>query len=757
MRNNIAIIYIALMFALSVCGFASKRSRRNIGKAVSWLSFTLLVPVMGNFLMIVTKKEKVAYLGYCLYFVGVDLMILGLMYFSMIYCKTGETKHKTPKINYILLTLDIIQIMLNYFTGHAYSLEEIEVEGATYYNFTPHLGLMIHRILVYLLLACIIAIFAVMTIKMPRVYKGKYAVILIMMLIVALWQTFYVVLRIPINTSMIGYGIFGIMTFYFALIYRPHRFLDSMLTNIISDMPEALFVFDPNKKCIWANDEGMRFIDIDIQEFDLVNERIEKAVGKISADCVSEHRTVGSGEDTKYYHIEMRTVSENNDIIAGYVLSLRDTTEEQLRIKREMYNAIHDSLTGLYTREYLYERIIERIKGDSSKLYHIVFIDVKNFKIVNDIFSSAFGDLALKAIADWLKENMSVNCVYGRLAGDTFGLLIPEDEFDRDSIDNMLSNFVVSDGTFEYHILIHLGVYPVTETDTDVQVMFDRAHLALSTIRDEYKTHIAYYDEDIRKKVLWDQHISAQLSDAIAEKQLCPYLQPIVDNSGRIVGAEALVRWINPVDGFMPPGMFIPVFEKNGMIVEVDKYMWRSACEILAKWQKLNWDVFISVNISPKDFYFIDVAGEIISLVKEYGIQPEKLRIEITETVMMNDADDRMKVLSDLREAGFIVEMDDFGSGYSSLNLLKDMPVDVLKIDMKFLNKSKDELRSQKIIQNIIKLSNDLSISSLTEGVETEEQFHMLSEMSCNLFQGYYFAKPMPVNDFEDFYRERNK
>ena len=201
----------------------------------------------------------------------------------------------------------------------------------------------------------------------------------------------------------------------------------------------------------------------------------------------------------------------------------------------------------------------------------------------------------------------------------------------------------------------------------------------------------------------------------------------------------------------MPPGNFIPVFEKNGMIVEIDRFMWKSACEILSKWKSEGIDMFVSVNISPKDFYFMDVTAEIKNLVKRFGVSPSKLRIEITETVMMDDAEKRMNILKEFRDDGFIVEMDDFGSGFSSLNMLKDMPVDVLKIDMNFLGKTTDDKRSQTILRNILKLTNDLEIASLTEGIETEEQYKILVEMGCKLFQGYFFAKPMSVEEFEDY------
>lgn len=322
---------------------------------------------------------------------------------------------------------------------------------------------------------------------------------------------------------------------------------------------------------------------------------------------------------------------------------------------------------------------------------------------------------------------------------------------ERDKIENELAVFSVTDGSVFHHLLMHLGVYEVTEPEIDVSVMFDRAHLAISSITDDYKNHIAFYDTELREKVLFNQRITAELPQAVAEMQLRPYLQPITDNSGRVVGAEALARWIHPEYGFMPPFMFIPVFERNGMIVEVDRHMWRCACEMLAGWKGKRDDLFISVNISPKDFYFTDVAEEIKSLAEEYEIDPDKLRIEITETVMMNDPEEKLKLLDELRRCGFIVEMDDFGSGYSSLNMLKDMPVDVLKIDMKFLSSSDEDIKAQKIVGNIIRLSDELGITALTEGVETRQQFDTLSDMGCRLFQGYYFAKPMPVEDFEQF------
>ena len=546
--------------------------------------------------------------------------------------------------------------------------------------------------------------------------------------------------------------------FYFSIYYRPLKLLDRMLSDIASNMGDALFVYDQMGRCIWANKHALDMLGLTDKELERVTDGLKSYFGErefIQADRI-EKRTVGSGDDERHYIINNRAFVADSKHIAGAFLSIHDNTEEERRLKRELYSSSHDSLTGLYTKQYLYYRIRKLLDNDAETEYLALFIDVKNFKIVNDVFGTKFGDLALKQIADVLKAYDSEKYLYGRLAGDTFGIFLPASQFDAERVEKELAAFIVTDGTIEHNLLIHIGVYEVSERSTDISVMFDRAHLSLSRITDEYKTRIVYYDSNVRENVLWGQRISAQLGEALETMQIRPYLQPITDRSGRVIGAEALARWIHPEKGYMPPSLFIPTFEKNGMIVEVDRHIWRCACKILSEWQGVCSDLFISVNISPKDFYFFDVVNEIRGLVREYGIEPSKLRIEITETVMMTDSAERMATLAELRRDGFIVEMDDFGSGYSSLNLLKEMPVDVLKIDMKFLSRSDELNRSNTILKNIIRLADDLDIMSLTEGVETEQQYKMLASMGCTLFQGYYFAKPMPVEEFEQYVAAQN-
>ena len=751
MREVFAIIYIVLIVLLGLFGVISKKSSKAIGKAVSYLLFTFIVPIAGNLILVLSENELLSTIGSYTYFIGMDLMAFSLFDFTLSYCNIPWRHNKKIYFIYTLLTIDVLQYFFNPFFGHAFGMEAITVDGSLYYRLVPYLGQTFHRIAVYIAFITSLGIFIYKTIRVPRIYAEKYYVILFTMVLAGIWQSYYIFSRTPIDRSMMGLAVCGMLIFYFSLFYRPFRLLDRMLANIASKMSEAIFFFDASKRCIWANSNGCKLLEVRSDNLEHVNQRLfamfdDLGVGQ---DNWSSKQSVNSEKGTQYFTLDKHIVTDAKNKKIGYFLSIQDNTEEILTHQQEIYEATHDKLTGLFTKEHLFNLIRNKVATDKDSSYSIALLDIKDFKMTNDIFGNEVGDRVLKKVANWIRENATEEWIYGRLSGDAFGICYPTGSGRLDVVEQRLSKFVISNGSIDQHILMHVGIYNVTDPSIDVSIMFDRAHLALTTIKNEFNVHIAIYDDNMRDQVLWNQKISTELEAAIENRQVVPYLQPIVNNNGSIIGAEALVRWLHPDEGFLPPFKFIPVFEKNGMIGLVDKYIWRCACEILSSWKDEKANLFISVNISPKDFYFMDVYAEIKALVEEFKIEPSRLRIEITETVMMTEAESRMAILSKFRESGFIVEMDDFGSGYSSLNQLKDMPLDVLKIDMKFLSKAEDNHRAATILRNVLRLSSDLGLFSLTEGVETEDQYKMLNEMGCNLFQGYYFAKPMAVADFE--------
>ncbi len=281
--------------------------------------------------------------------------------------------------------------------------------------------------------------------------------------------------------------------------------------------------------------------------------------------------------------------------------------------------------------------------------------------------------------------------------------------------------------------------------------MCDRAMIALNTIKGTFGKYIAFYNDALRKEMLWEQNIISELPNAITTGQFEVYLQPQINpQSEAIAGAEALVRWNHPKRGVVPPSDFIPIFEKSGYITKLDYYVWEKVCEMLSNWKKQGRkNISVSVNISAKDFYYINIYNIFTELTNRYDIEPSQIKLEITESALMNDVTSQVDLIKQLQDAGFIIEMDDFGSGYSSLNTLKDIPVNILKIDMNFLGHSDNEKRSRNILQLVVELGHRLEVPVIAEGVETAEEVEFLKEIGCEVIQGYYYAKPMQVNQFE--------
>ena len=755
MRLAVSCIFGAFVVALVIAAIISSRSDKPIGPTLKRLQIAFLIPLIGNMIIIMSGQYFYSLTGYYIYFIGMDIAVYRVLIFTMEYCELNWPIKYLKHLVWTLIVIDGIQYALNPFTHHAFTLQAIRAYGFNYYLNVTYAGQNYHRIICYGIFTIALLLSIYKLVKSPKIYRDRYLVLTVAMILSCLMETFYIFSRTPMNISMTAFATFGLLAFYLSLYYRPLKVLDRMLGNIISELNESIFFFDVSGKCLWANEPAMDLVNVTGKDYEVARERLVEEFGDYtnSGDSWAVKKFVSETQEPRFYNLELRALSDDKGRETGKFLRVRDNTDEQVKIQREIYSATHDRLTGLFTKEYLYELIGKTLNENPGKNYYIIFVDVNNFKIVNDVFGMDFGDQALREIAIWIEESSKKTWVYGRLGGDTFGALVPVEDFDQERVEKELTNFVVKDRNKEHHLLIHLGLYKVTEEKLDVSVMFDRAHLAINRIKEDYNTHIAYYDDNIRQSVVKEQLLATQISEAIETRQIIPYLQPIVDSHGTVLGAEALARWIHPTEGFLSPASFIPVLERNGMIADVDLHIWKCACEILKQWQEKGIDRFLSINISPKDFFFMNVPDTLIKLVKEYGISPKSLRVEITETAMIGDADSRMNDIQKLRDNGFIIEMDDFGSGYSSLNLLQDMPVDVLKIDMAFLRKAEDSQKAEMILYNIIAMAKDLEITSLTEGVESLYQFEHLSRMGCKLFQGYHFSKPLPLEEFEEYCR----
>ena len=289
----------------------------------------------------------------------------------------------------------------------------------------------------------------------------------------------------------------------------------------------------------------------------------------------------------------------------------------------------------------------------------------------------------------------------------------------------------------------------IDDTSLDVALMCDRALMALRTIKQRYNESYAYYDEVLRDKLILEQRIISEMAQALETGQFVVYYQPQFRYStGKMAGAEALVRWQHPQRGLISPAVFIPIFEKNGFIASLDRFVWEQVCMKMREWLDKGMEISVSVNISRIDIEDQSLCQFLEQLVKKYRIPAELLKLEITESVYMRNPTELIAVVKKLQNRRFTVEMDDFGSGYSSLNILKDVPVDVLKLDLKFLG-GDGRSRGGTILSSVVRMARWLDLPIIAEGVETKQQADFLLSIGCDYMQGYYFARPMPAEELE--------
>ena len=414
------------------------------------------------------------------------------------------------------------------------------------------------------------------------------------------------------------------------------------------------------------------------------------------------------------------------------------------------YLATYDELTGIYNKQAFYAKTKEMLLDNPDKNFDLLRINIERFKVLNDLFGESTGDKLLRYIGKFLKEINLPLCVSGRLYADNFVVCYEAGKGDSRRMINTLQ-MVADSFAINNRTILSFGLYRIDDKTLPVSVMCDRANMALWKAKGNFKNPYCEYDEKMRQQVLKEQKIINAMEMAIQNKEFTLYLQPKYDiEKGTIIGAEALVRWISLENGFISPGDFIPVFENNGFVYEVDKFIWEESCRYLRKWLDEGREVHpISVNVSRIDLYDPKLVQHLVDLREKYQLPSQYLELEITESAYTEDPEQIITITRQLREAGFVILMDDFGTGYSSLNMLKDIQIDVLKLDMGFLKSSDYSAKGGNILTAILKMAESLKMQTIAEGVETKEQVEFLKSIGCRYVQGFYYSKPLPVGEFE--------
>ncbi|MBR2188901.1 MAG: EAL domain-containing protein [Eubacterium sp.] len=445
----------------------------------------------------------------------------------------------------------------------------------------------------------------------------------------------------------------------------------------------------------------------------------------------------------------------------GVVLARLRRTIELSEDRDTIRYTERDVLTGLYNKEYFYRYALQFDQFHKDLEMDACIVDVNHFHMINDRYGKAYGDEVLKKVGDQLlasvKDDSGIVC---RREADTFMVYCPHRE-DYDQIMEQAAAGLIDDGTAENRVRLRLGIYSNVNREIDIEQRFDRAKMAADTVKGSFTKTIAYYDKSLHDHQLYMEQLIEDFPAAIAENQFQVYYQPKFDirpDTPVLTSAEALVRWIHPVFGMISPGIFIPLFEENGLIQRLDMYVWREAAGQIREWKdRLHYSVPVSVNVSRIDLFDANLAEKLQSIMREFSLTGKDFLLEVTESAYTQDAERIIRTVEHLRSLGFQVEMDDFGTGYSSLHMISSLPVDALKLDMQFIRNAFQEGGNTHMLEVIIGISDFLSVPVIAEGVETEEQLHALKLLGCDIVQGYFFSKPVPAEEFEAFILQKKE
>ena len=418
--------------------------------------------------------------------------------------------------------------------------------------------------------------------------------------------------------------------------------------------------------------------------------------------------------------------------------------------------AENDRLTMLYSRNFFFEYAERLYKYHPEMHMDAVVMNIEQFHSINALNGYGFGDDVLRVLGNEIRAFLAeTEGIASRFEADRFDIYcVPQPDYRR-----LLERFQNKLNSLSDKVNIHLrmGVNPWREGVEPV-LMFDRARSACNMVRGDYQNPLMIYDEDMRMREIFNQRLLNDLRTAVEEHQFKVFYQPkynVQCDPPRLSSAEALIRWIHPELGMIFPGSFVPLFEGNGLISIVDNFVWNEAARQVARWkERLGFTLPVSVNLSRADVFDPTLVDRLLALMRENGLDYRSFKLEVTESAYTDNAKHVLDVIRHLRSLGFEIEMDDFGSGYSSLNMLSDMPIDVLKMDMKFVRQIEESETDLRLVKLILDIAKYLRLTVVAEGVETEGQLQLLKDAGCDLIQGYYFSRPLPPEDFEDLIRK---
>lgn len=755
------ILYIFLILALAVimavCVFVVHKKDNIYTASIVCMLVMAMVTTISYIAKAVTVDEMRCSVYYAVYYIAIDWMLVGILNYSCIFDRLNGNWDKTKKIRYAIYgitILDTVSVLVSISSEHVYSVSWDIVNETWIIN--HNLFFTVHLLICYLIVLLIFYQFAKKMFRTEKRYRRKYHLIIMIFVTVVVLNGMFIYFSWNVDYSTVLYPLFAIIVCYYTYIEFPKELTDVSLLSSVEHINCGIVCFDKEGDCIYLNSFAKKLFDISGNDYSKIEEYERKFTNKainspVEIFCDIDTFLMDKKEHT--FEIKEYKLKDKKDRFIGKYLKFEDMTDELILAERERYRATHDELTGLYNRETFIRKASEIMKKNPDKKRYIVCTNIKDFKLINDLFGEDFGNRILKKQAEMLLKANYKDCIHGRIGGDRFVMLISKGDFNEKLAARNTKVIREQIKDVRYKIHLYIGVYEIENPYESIPSMCDKAFLAIKSIYGDYEHVVAFYDQNHMDRLVFEQEIIGEFENAIKSNQFSVFLQPKFDGEGNIIGAEALSRWKHPTKGLMFPEQYLPIFERTGYIHTLDSYVWETVISRISQWVKRGWTPFpVSFNISAKDFYYINIPKVLKNTAKVYDVNPNLITVEITELALQNDVKAHMEVISELKQYGFGVCIDDFGIGYSSLNLLKDLDVSEVKIDMEFFSKSEELGRSKKIINNVVGMAKKLKMSVIAERVDVEEQYNIVKEFGMDAYQGYYYIKPLCIYDFEKKY-----
>lgn len=747
--------------ALIILAILSAKKKARLSPLVTALCSLAGLCLMSYTAQFFTVNKKLALTLCALYYIF-DLCVLFAIYIFVIsiaeISKSFKKNSLAAEVFFAFAGLNCASFIVNIWTEHAISLHPVFFSDGSLNYWVRNFNWPIYFNLALQVVMSVIIVYALLkrTFKLPNFYRSNFITISSFFLLVIILNSVYYFGAFTLELSILLYLFLAIYAFQISFWGINESLLNTMISLVSENISHAVVCFTSRGMCLYLNREARNIFGYGqngMAAAEGFRDKLNDQYPEKMFSFLTLTKTMMINSQTRTYDCEYKILRDKKGRNMVSYLKLVDTTDELARLEEERFRSEHDPLTGLYNRSTFFKKASEILRATKTQDFFLIATDIMDFKLVNNLFGEQVGDEVLKLQAALISSVRAPNAIFGRMTGDRFAILIPKNAFEIDYItqNNMTLQQVVA--KYNYKLQSYAGIYAISDRFENPRHMYDKAAMTIDTIRGNLEKTIAFYDSSIMDKQIHDKRIVSEFDEALANGEFEMYLQPQVRSADKkILGAEALARWNSREKGIISPSEFIPVLEKSGLIHKLDQHMWELAAQKLAQWKDAGNEMQISINISAKDFYYCDVYKYLTGLVEKYRIKPQKLNIEITETVLMQDINTHRLVLRKLSDYGFTIEMDDFGSGFSSLNTLKDVEMDALKIDMGFLRAAEFSQKVKDIITSTIKMAKTLGMTVITEGVENEDQVKFLTDSGCDIFQGFHFSKPISVKDFEKKY-----